>query len=126
MSIPTSEYMTLGGIEVEAKPLTPLLYRKVILSLDTLPNVALKLTETKGTTDVLTWLYRAHDVAYDEFMDIVALASGIDREHIETKAGMTTEVIPFMIRVFEVNRMSDDDAKKVWAALRKYLPTSNA
>lgn len=114
------ETMTLGGVEVEAKPLTPAEFDRILARFEALPSVALSLTSQKSG-NVAEWAMAAWQVANSEFYNVVAEASGLDVDHIRNKAYLTTEIIPYVVRLFEVNRLPDEVAKKLRAATAGFL-----
>lgn len=111
------ETMTLGGVEVTVRPLTPAEAQRILSRLETIPSIAMSLTANKSG-NVAEWLTAALQVAWDEMFDVIAEASGLSREHLTEKAYLTTEIIPYLVKLFEVNRLPDDIAKKLGAALK--------
>ncbi|MBO1515055.1 hypothetical protein [Metabacillus bambusae] len=97
--------MYLGEKRVEIKKLTPNLWRQLFETIDKLPGLIVQVL-LAPKEEFYSYMVSVCQIAMDEFIEIVSLLTGLEKEYIDDKVGLD-EIITFLIRIIKRNNLGE-------------------
>ncbi len=107
--------MYLHEKRVEISKLTPVKWKKLFGTIDTLPGIVAQVIMSSGTDNYFATILTALDLALDEVIVVVALLADVDEDYINENVGID-EIIEYLKRTVELNRL-DTAVKNVKSLL---------
>jgi len=109
--------MYLHEKRVEIAKLTPVKWKKLFGTVDTLPGLIVQVVVSSGTDNYFATILQALDLALDEVILVVALLAEVDEHYINENVGLD-EILEYLKRTVELNRL-DTAVKNVKSLLPK-------
>ena len=95
----------LGEKRVQIKKLTPVRWRELFGTIETLTNLVLQVLAAPKE-DKRGYILAAIDEGLSEVCEVVALLTGLDVEYVKNEAGLD-EIIEYLAKTARYNRLGD-------------------
>ena len=103
--LPRDNEVRIGEKRVQIKKLTPVRWRELFGTIETLPNLILQVLAAPKE-DKRGYILAAIDEGLDEVCEVVAMLSGLDSEYVKNEVGLD-EIIEYLAKTAKYNRLGD-------------------
>lgn len=107
--------MYLHEKKVSISKLTPVKWKKLFGTIDTLPGLIAQVITSQNTDNYYMVFITAIDIALDEVVTVVSILTELDEEYIKTNVGLD-EIIEYLTKTVKLNRL-DNAVKNVKSLL---------
>ncbi len=116
----TEDFAYIGGQKVEVKKLPVVKYQQIFGALNQLPGIIFSAMTESNKKNIGAIMIAAVDVCFDEVVEILAIASGLDKAYIKENAALD-EMVDYVYKLIQKNNFPET-LKKLKAAGNLLFP----